>query len=410
MKPTILYFNYREEDPTKRLKLAGVRRYAAAAGWSVAPVECGMSDPKSIRALIARGRAAGCVFDCDGDPSGVRPRHFGRTPVVFAGGASRGFGPRACPVGVDNAAIADAAFRELSAGTPKACAVAACMEPAPWASERIAAFSALAKTAGLPFFVFRRKRDESKDSRDFRFSTWFAGLPHHTAIFGVNDLSARIVARAATAAGLSVPRDLTLVGVDNDHALCESEAPALTSLQLDFERMGYLAAKALGRMMGGRTGEPGGICGTGDNCPTGRARRACPASPPSAATAIGPLLAVRRESTQGGGRREPHILEAVEIIRREACDGLSVAALARRIPGSRALLDLRFREAMGHSVHDEILHVRLERVFDLLRRFETPISAIADFSGFGSLRALDKLFRARYGCSLRAWRKRNAGP
>ena len=30
MKPTILYFNYREEDPTKRLKLAGVRRYAAA--------------------------------------------------------------------------------------------------------------------------------------------------------------------------------------------------------------------------------------------------------------------------------------------------------------------------------------------------------------------------------------------
>lgn len=128
------------------------------------------------------------------------------------------------------------------------------------------------------------------------------------------------------------------------------------------------------------------------------------------AIAIGPLLAVRRESTQGGGRREPHILEAVEIIRREACDGLSVAALARRIPGSRALLDLRFREAMGHSVHDEILHVRLERVFDLLRRLETPISAIADFSGFGSLRALDKLFRARYGCSLRAWRKRNAGP
>jgi LacI family transcriptional regulator len=122
------------------------------------------------------------------------------------------------------------------------------------------------------------------------------------------------------------------------------------------------------------------------------------------------MLAVRRESTQGAGRREPHVLEAVEIIRREACDGLTPTQLAARLPGSRRLLDLRFREAMGHSVMDEILHIRLERVFDLLRRPNMPISAIADFSGFGSLRALDKLFRSRYGCSLRAWRKRNAEP
>ena len=122
------------------------------------------------------------------------------------------------------------------------------------------------------------------------------------------------------------------------------------------------------------------------------------------------MLAVRRESTQGSGRREPHVLEAVEIIRREACDGLTPTQLVARLPGSRRLLDLRFREAMGHSVMDEILHIRLERVFDLLRRPNMPISAIADFSGFGSLRALDKLFRSRYGCSLRAWRKRNAEP
>ena len=102
--------------------------------------------------------------------------------------------------------------------------------------------------------------------------------------------------------------------------------------------------------------------------------------------------------------------KAVEIIRREACDGLTVAKLASRLPGSRSLLDIRFREAMGHSVFDEILQVRLERVFDLLRQPETPISAIADLSGFGSLRALDKLFRSRFGCSLRAWRKRYAQP
>ena len=106
---------------------------------------------------------------------------------------------------------------------------------------------------------------------------------------------------------------------------------------------------------------------------------------------------------------EPHILEAVEIIRREACDGLTVAALAARLPGSRRLLDLRFREAMGHSVHEEIQQVRLERVFDLLRRPGTPIGTIADLSGF-ALHQLDKVFRTRFGCSLRTWRQRNAQP
>ena len=221
-----------------------------------------------------------------------------------------------------------------------------------------------------------------------RLRLWVAALPPHTALYAVNDAIARLVADAALAEGLRIPRDLTLLGTDNDPAFCETTSPTLSSIQLDFERMGYLAAKKLGEII-----EQGSYRGDG-----------------IAAATIGPLLTIRRESTRGCGRREPHVLEAVEIIRREACDGLTVAALAERLPGSRRLLDLRFREAMGHSVFDEILQVRLERVFDLLRRPEVPIGAIADFSGFGTLRDLDKLFRDRFGCSLRAWRKRNVAP
>ena len=350
VKEAVFFFNYREEDPTKRLKLAGVRRYAAAAGWNVAPVECGMSDPKSIRALLARDLPAGCIFDCDGDPSGVRPRHFGRTPVVFAGGASRGFGPRACPVGVDNAAIAASAFRELSAGAPKACAVAACMEPAPWASERVAAFTALAKAEGLPCFVFRRKRGESMDSRDFRFSAWFADLPPHTAIFGVNDLSARIVARAAMSAGLSVPRDFTLVGVDNDHALCESEAPSLTSLQLDFERMGYLVAKALGKMMALRSQRQ--LSTAFDRHQIDSHRTRSDAIEKSAPIAIGPLLAVRRESTQGGGLFPSGFLhlggDECPTTRWKACPRCQTRMRAEGLPDESALLGWLTRRLVRH--------------------------------------------------------------
>ena len=242
----------------------------------------------------------------------------------------------------------------------------------------------------------------------------------------VNDPVARRVADAAIAAGLRIPQDLTLLGTDNDPAFCETARPSLSSIQIDCERMGDLAAKMLEARMEGRANarQDGKDTRHATNDvrmskrrkPSSLSRAACRVSgpaaepPSSSVTLVGPLLAVRRESTGGRGRREPHILEAVEIIRREACDGLTVASLMERIPGSRSLFDLRFREAMGHSALGEILQVRLERTIDLLRRPSTPIGAIADFSGFGSLRALDKLFRSRFGCSMREWRRRNVQP
>ena len=99
---------------------------------------------------------------------------------------------------------------------------------------------------------------------------------------------------------------------------------------------------------------------------------------------ISPLLAVRRRSTGVSARREKFVLEAVEMIRREACDGLTPMALAKRFRCSRTLFNLRFREATGHSVLDEIRHVRLEKALALLAGTDTPIGAVADFCGFGS--------------------------
>ena len=97
----------------------------------------------------------------------------------------------------------------------------------------------------------------------------------------------------------------------------------------------------------------------------------------------------------------------METIRREACDGLTVAALAKRFRCSRPLFDRRFREAVGHSALDEILHIRLEKVFTLLSRTDVPVGAVADFCGFRSNIALHWLFKKRTGMSMSEWRRRN---
>ena len=406
MNPVVLFLNDSAIDPTKCPKLAGVRRYAAAAGWNVMPIQDSRSGRRSIPGLIAQYRPIGCICDEDSKPTGATPGLFGGVPVVFANGYGSRYNGRAGRICVDNEAVARAAFRELAANNPAAFAVVGEAFSCEWSEVRVKAFSAEAAKSGLPCRVIRENKWKVREEFAAFIRPWLADLPRHTAIYAVNDPIARRLADAAIAAGLRIPQDLTLLGTDNNPGICEASHPTLSSIQLDFERMGYLAAKMLGKMLArSGTNETSGTTGTA--CAS-HSSQLSKMSHSTVAT-IGPLLAMRRESTRGYGRREPHVLEAVEIIRREACDGLTVAGLAKRLPGSRRLLDLRFREAMGHSVHDEILQVRLERVFDLLQRPDMPIGAIADFSGF-ALHQLDRVFRARFGCSLRAWRKRNAQP
>ncbi|HMM26764.1 MAG: GntR family transcriptional regulator [Chloroflexota bacterium] len=65
-----------------------------------------------------------------------------------------------------------------------------------------------------------------------------------TAIFAMNDLMAFIIIRAAALAGLSVPRDLSIVGFDN-LALAEHIDPPLTTVAQDPMSIGREAARRL---------------------------------------------------------------------------------------------------------------------------------------------------------------------
>jgi DNA-binding LacI/PurR family transcriptional regulator len=71
-----------------------------------------------------------------------------------------------------------------------------------------------------------------------------AGPDRPTAILCFSDLIARAVVEAATAGGLAVPRDLTVVGFDDDR-MAASALPALTSVRQDVGAKGRAAADAL---------------------------------------------------------------------------------------------------------------------------------------------------------------------
>ena len=382
-----MYLNIDRESALHRRRLDGIRRYAKSFRWNVATLEWEKTDAATVRRMVSRFRPIGCIMECRHSSTVLPPGFFGRIPVVYfeppEGKEWRG----ALRVACDNPAIADVAFRELSRGDPPSYAVVPHpLRGSKWSDDRVAAFTDLCLKSKMRCDVFGECRvadwDEARKTeaeRMVELTEWVASLPPHCAIFAVNDYAAGETARALAAAHRSLPYDAKLLGADalDAHDGASGQTP-LSSVRLDFEHSGYLAAKLLGAAAAG----------------------AAPAQVP----VFGPLLVERRKSTAGRGRREPHILEAVETIRREACDGLTVADLAARFPGSRRLFEIRFKEAVGRSACTEIIDVRLERALTLLAQPDLPIGAIADFCGFGCADDLRKRFRDRFRVSMRKWR------
>jgi len=356
----------------------GIMRYARSRGWEVVAVQPCAPWRAFVRSALARFRPVGCiVFDYQGGDY-LPPHLFSSTPVVYLDSPGAARNGRKVSVCCDNAAVARAAFRELSASLPPCYAAVPSMSLRPWNASRIRVFRSLCAESGVQCRVFHGRRGEAKASRLARLAPFVASLPQHSAIFAANDNTAHDVAGVAASVGRSIPRELTLIGVDGGGTASDGgDISRISSVKLDIEQAGFMAAKMLASFGSGR-----------------------PAS-----ASFGTLLVLRRESTRGFGRREPFVLAAVEMIRREACNGLSARELASRFPVSRNLFERRFREAMGHSVLDEILHVRLEQVQALLARRDMAIGAIAGLCGFNCEYALRKLFQARFGMSMQEWRR-----
>ena len=386
---SLLYLDIAPNHPVQFRKLAGVRRYASLRGWDVVGVPRGETAPAEVRDLLARLRPAGVVVEGSGRRNVFPPRLFGRVPVSYVEYPEEETAGRAPNVSIDDGAVADAAFHELSLGKPPAFAVLGHKTPHLWSSLRVRAFRDRCARAGVPCFVFPAVAMEPRERYEARLADWLASLPPHAAVFAAGDSAGVAVSRVARIARRRIPGDLTLCSTCDIPEVCEDAPTPVTSIHIDFERMGWLAAKAL------------------------ESRENASA---------GPLFVARRQSTAGRGRREPWILRAVEIIRAEACAGLTVDTLVGRLARevasgaagarrpsavSRRNFDRRFREAMGHSALEEILSVRLAAVCELLLHTNAPVMSIADFCGFGTHAALDTLFRQRFNMSMGAWRTKN---
>ncbi len=191
--PRILYLNFHSYEEKHRRKLAGIRRFAKTRGWSVSAVPPEESRPADIKNLLARFRPAGCVVECSDDHNpDLPPRLFGKTPVVHLDPPEKLKWHGAVSVVCDNEAVACAAFAELMAGHPVACAVVTSHRLMHWAETRVqnvAIHPLLSHVSNRKFFDATVGFDDNNSNNSYlrcysdQFSTgWIFGPKSGNAI------------------------------------------------------------------------------------------------------------------------------------------------------------------------------------------------------------------------------------
>lgn len=208
---------------------------------------------------------------------------------------------------------------------------------------------------------------------------WLGSLPKPVGIMAGYDIRGQQVLDACRAAGLAVPDEVAVIGVDNDALLCELASPPLSSVIPDTHRAGYEAAALLDTLMAGKRPRP-------------------------TARLIAPLGIAARQSTDVLAIDDREVAQAVRFIREHACEGIQVADVLRAVPLSRRVLEQRFQRLLGRTPREEILQVRLGRVRQLLAETDLPLYLVAERTGFAHTEYLSVLFKRETGKTPSAFR------
>ena len=111
-----------------------------------------------------------------------------------------------------------------------------------------------AERVGGRTFETRAELDELWHTEELM--RWIRRLPRPIGIMACNDVRARQILTACLEAGIAVPDQIGVLGVDNDELVCTFCNPPLSSVDQDVRRVGYEAAAMLDKLMGGKSCPP----------------------------------------------------------------------------------------------------------------------------------------------------------
>lgn len=213
-----------------------------------------------------------------------------------------------------------------------------------------------------------------------QLSRWLGPLPKPVGVMAINDWRAITLIQSAQQLGLRVPEDLAVVGVDNNPWLTQLSSPKLTSIEPDWERVGFEAARMLDELLRGET--------------------------PAPSPWIKPLGMTQRGSTDILIAEDPVVGRSMAYIQKNYARPITVEHLLDEVGVSRRKLESRLKDALGVTPHQAICRARVERAKEMLVQTDSPMEPIARKCGFGSSNQLQIVFKRLTGMTPGQYRQR----
>lgn len=249
-------------------------------------------------------------------------------------------------------------------------------EGSAWSDARLAGLSA-AVQGGLCGAISFSDRESDWD----KIAAWLQELPKPVGIFACNDRNARMIIEVCQSIGIKVPEDVSVLGVDDDVFLCGITSPGISSIKMDYEKLGYEVGARIFKAVKDRSHKAFTI----EDRPVG---------------------IIERESTRRMDIRDRYVRKVVENMNAHFPEGRALGEMLSDIPLSRRSIEQRFKKQFGSvTMLQYLTSLRLEKMKKLLAGTDRPLKDIALESGFSDNENIYRLFKQKVGCSPTEYRK-----
>ena len=253
-----------------------------------------------------------------------------------------------------------------------------------WSDERCEGFRREVDEAGFggSFYAYRMQEIEMVwHYQRNRLREWLATVPKPIAIMACDDNQGSNLIEACHDTGIKIPSDVSVIGVDNDEALCSLGSTTLTSVQMDIERGGWEAAALVERLVA----DP---------------------KAPVADVVLKPIKIVERMSTAAFATDDQQILKAILFIHQNVLKKISVGDVMAEAALSRRLLERRFKIVTGKTLYEYITELKLKHFAEQLQETDLQVMEIALSMGENDTKSISRRFKQIYGCTPGEWRER----
>lgn len=209
---------------------------------------------------------------------------------------------------------------------------------------------------------------------------WIKGLQPPVGIHATSDINCRYLIEICKSLELKIPHDLAIVGSGNEPLICSSPYPSLTSIDKNFEEVGYQAARLLDEMMkSGKRSKEAKYCQ--------------------------PQGIVPRQSTDSYASDHPKVALALRYIAESANRRIKVNDVVNAVATNRRTLERNFREFTGRTISHEISRMRIERAKRLMMESDLSFKELSAELGYRNSDHFYKSFLRAEGQTPSSFRK-----